>query len=168
MKEIWEWGKAILLALGLAILLRTFVFSTSIVEGPSMFPTLENGEWVIYNKAIYFFKDPERGDIVIIRRPDKNYVKRVIGMPNETVEIKDHVLYINGKKHDQPYLTSESIMGTDDYGPVTVPEDSYLVMGDNRSISKDSRNGLGFIKESEIEGRTELVIFPFQEFELTR
>ncbi|MBO8155469.1 MAG: signal peptidase I [Bacillaceae bacterium] len=168
MKEILEWGKAILFALGLAIVLRTFVMSTSIVDGPSMYPTLENGEWVIYNKAIYYFTEPDRGDIVIIKRPDKNYVKRIIGMPNETVEVRDHVLYINGKKQDQPYLTRDALMGTNNFEPVTVPEDSYFVMGDNRSISKDSRNGLGFIKKSEIEGRTELVIFPFQEFELTR
>ncbi|MBB6454837.1 signal peptidase I [Salirhabdus euzebyi] len=167
-KEIWEWGKAILIAIGLAFIIRTFGFATSVVEGASMYPALENGERVIFNKAIYLFSEPDRGDIVIIQRPIKNYVKRVIGLPNDTIEVKDRVLYINGVKHDQPYLDSDAIRGTGDFGPIQVPDGRYFVMGDNRSISKDSRNGLGFIKDEEIIGRSELIVFPFDEFSLTR
>ncbi|WP_102027525.1 signal peptidase I [Salirhabdus sp. Marseille-P4669] len=167
-KEILEWGKAILIAIGLAFLIRSFVFATSVVEGASMYPTLENGERVIFNKAIYYFSEPDRGDIVIIQRPTKNYVKRVIGLPNDKVEVKDHVLYINDKKQDQDYLDSEAIEGTVDFGPVVVPKGQYFVMGDNRSISKDSRNGLGFILEDEIIGRSELIIYPFDNISLTR
>ncbi|MRG85592.1 signal peptidase I [Salinibacillus xinjiangensis] len=167
-KEIWEWGKAILIAIGLAFIIRSFVFATSVVEGASMYPTLENGERVIFNKAIYYLSEPDRGDIVIIQRPTKNYVKRVVGLPNDVIEVKDHTLYINDKKKDQIYLDEEAINGTGDFGPITVPSDSYFVMGDNRSISKDSRNGLGFIEEDEIIGRSELIIYPFGEFSLTR
>jgi signal peptidase I len=167
-KEIWEWGKAIIIAIILAFFIRSFVFATSVVEGASMYPTLENGERVIFNKAIYFLSEPDRGDIVIIHRPTKNYVKRVIGLPNEVVEVKDNVLYINNEPQKQDFLTSEAIYGTGNFGPVTVPENKYFVMGDNRSISKDSRNGLGFIDEDEIIGRSEVIIYPLSNISLTR
>ncbi|MBM7552973.1 signal peptidase I [Thalassobacillus pellis] len=167
-KEWMEWIKAIIIAVLLAFILRTFFFSTSIVEGVSMDPTLENGERVMFNKIIYYVDEPSYGDIVIINRPVRSYVKRVIGMPGDVVEIRDHKLYINGKQKDQSYLEKTAKQSTYDYGPIKVPEDHYFVMGDNRSISKDSRNGLGFIKESEIIGRTELVVYPFNEWGLTR
>ncbi|SDJ18573.1 signal peptidase I [Salimicrobium halophilum] len=168
-KNEWlEWIKAILIALVLAFLLRNFFFATSIVEGASMDPTLENGERVVFNKIVYHLDEPDRNDIVIIERPAKNYVKRVIGEPGDQVEVKNHELYINGEKQAQDYLDNQSIQATRDYGPVEVPEDHYFVMGDNRAVSKDSRNGLGLIKESEIVGRTELVIFPFEEMGRTQ
>ncbi|SET92905.1 signal peptidase I [Salinibacillus kushneri] len=167
-KEIWEWGKAIIIAIILAFFIRSFIFATSIVEGASMYPTLENGERVVFNKAIYFVSEPDRGDIVIIQKPTKNYVKRVIGLPNDVIEVKNHSLYINGEKQTQTYLDEDAIQSTSDFEPITVPEGQYFVMGDNRSISKDSRNGLGLIKENEIIGRSELIIYPFNEFSLTR
>ncbi|GAA0494290.1 signal peptidase I [Salinibacillus aidingensis] len=167
-KEIWEWTKAIIIAIILAFIIRSFIFATSVVEGASMHPTLENGERVVFNKAIYYLSEPDRGDIVIIQRPSKNYVKRVIGLPNDVVEVKNHSLYINSQKQTQSYLDDEAIKSTSDFGPITVPEGEYFVMGDNRSISKDSRNGLGLIKEDEIIGRSELIIYPFDEFSLTR
>ncbi|MFD1017975.1 signal peptidase I [Thalassobacillus hwangdonensis] len=168
-KNEWlEWLKAIVIAIVLAFTLRTFFFATSIVEGASMDPTLESGERVMFNKIIYYLDEPERGEIVIIDRPLKSYVKRIIGLPNETVEIRDHELYINGKKQKQSYLKDQAIQETMDYGPVKVPEGHYFVMGDNRGISKDSRNGLGYIKENEIIGRTELIIYPLDKWGLTR
>lgn len=167
-KEWVEWGKAILIAIILAFLLRTFIFATSIVEGDSMDPTLQDGERVIFNKLIYLVDEPDRGDIVIIHRPEKNYVKRVIGLPGETIEIRNHQLYINNELYDQTFLTEDAINHTGNYGPITVPRGRYFVMGDNRSISKDSRNGLGFIMEDEIIGRSEFVFFPFSEIAKTR
>ncbi|WP_423784975.1 signal peptidase I [Halobacillus litoralis] len=167
-KSEWlEWLKAIAVAITLAFILRTFFFATSIVEGASMDPTLQNGERVMFNKIIYYIDEPERGDIVIIERPVKSYVKRIIGLPGDTVEIRDHELYVNGEKETQEYLSEDAASATRDYGPVDVPDGKYFVMGDNRSISKDSRNGLGFIEEDEIIGRTELVIYPFNEWGLT-
>nr|WP_223805878.1 signal peptidase I [Ornithinibacillus gellani] len=168
-KNEWlEWAKAITIAILLAFLLRTFVFATSVVEGESMEPTLENGERVIFNKLIYFVKDPSRGDIVIIQRPFKNYVKRVIGLPGETIEIKNHNLYIDGKRMEQSFITEEAKLHTGSFGPITIPEDSYFVMGDHRAISKDSRNGLGFIDEKDIIGRSEIIIYPFSQWSITR
>jgi signal peptidase I len=133
-----------------------------------MEPTLENGQRVIFNKAIYFFSDPDYGDIVIIHRPTKNYVKRVVGLPGDTVEIRNNVLYINNEVHEEDYLEQEAINATGDYGPITLADDEYFVMGDNREISKDSRNGLGIIKEDEIIGRSELIIYPFDNISFTR
>lgn len=164
-KNEWlEWGKAIFIAILLAFLLRTFVFATSIVEGESMVPTLENGERVIFNKLVYFLDEPERGDVVIIQRPLKNYVKRVIGLPGETVKFREHQLYINGEKYGESFINEEALNHTGNFGPIEVPENKYFVMGDNRAISKDSRNGLGFISEDDIIGRSELVVYPFDEW----
>src|SRR5690625_7047816 len=92
-KNEWlEWIKAILVALILVLILRTFVFSASVVEGESMSPTLEHGNKIIFNKFVYLIGDPERNDVVIIQRPLKNYVKRVIGLPGEVIEIRNHIL----------------------------------------------------------------------------
>lgn len=168
-KNEWlEWAKAIVIAILIALFLRTFIFATSIVEGESMDPTLEDGERVIFNKIVYLLDEPDRGDIVIIKRPFKNYVKRVIALPGETIEINGSELYINGEKYQQTFLNEEAEERTGNFGPIQVPEDSYFVMGDNRAISKDSRNGLGFIKEDEIIGKSEFVIFPFDELSKTR
>ena len=166
--EWFEWMKAIIIAIIVALFIRSFIFATSIVEGESMDPTLEVGERVIFNKIIYFIDNPERGDIVIIQRPNKNYVKRIIGLPGETIEVKSGELFINNEKFSQTFLSEEAERQTGTFGPITVPKDSYFVMGDNRAISKDSRNGLGFILEGEIIGKSEVVIYPFSEWARTR
>lgn len=166
--EWLEWGKAIVIAVLLAFLLRTFVFATSIVEGESMHPALEDGERIVFNKLIYIISEPDRGDIIIIQHPQKNYVKRIIGLPNETIEMKDHHLFIDGIKQENSYVDEYESLLTGNFGPIKVPEDSYFVMGDNRAISKDSRNGLGFINRSDIIGRSEFIIYPFNEWKITR
>lgn len=163
-----EWGKAIIIAVLLALFLRTFIFSTSIVEGESMAPTLDNGDRIVFNKVVYMIGEPKRGDIVIIKRPLKNYVKRVIALPGETIEIRDQELYINNELYEQTFITEESKNRTGNFGPIDVPVDSYFVMGDNRAISKDSRNGLGFIEGENIIGKSEIIIYPFNEWSLTR
>lgn len=167
-KNEWlEWGKSILLALLIAYFLHTFIFATSIVEGESMAPTLEDGERVLFNKIVYLVDKPERGDIVIIQRQNKNYVKRVIGLPGETIEINGSNLYIDGEKYTQPFLSEEVLMNTGRLGSIDIPEGRYFVMGDNRGISKDSRNGLGFIQGENIIGKSEFVIYPFDEWTRT-
>jgi len=165
--EWFEWGKSILVAIIVVFLLNTFVFATSIVDGDSMDPTLENGERVIFNKLIYLVGDPSHGDIIIIQRPHKNYVKRVIALPGETVEVINHVLYIDGEKANS-FVSEEASLHTGNFGPIEVPEDSYFVMGDNRAISKDSRNGLGFIDRDDIIGKSELIVYPFSDWGVTR
>ena len=132
-----------------------------------MEPTLEDGERLIFNKIVYILDEPERGDVVIIQQTNKNYVKRVIALPGETIEIRNSELYIDGEKYIQSFLSKEASMNTGNFGPIVVPEDSYFVMGDNRAISKDSRNGLGYIQQDEIIGRSEVIIYPFSEWERT-
>src|SRR5690625_7181683 len=88
--EWLDWVKAIIIAILLAFLLRTFVFATSVVEGESMYPALEDGEKIIFNKLIYMISDPERGDIVIIQHPQKKYMKRIVSLQNQTIEIDDN------------------------------------------------------------------------------
>ncbi|WP_249869940.1 signal peptidase I [Oceanobacillus saliphilus] len=166
--EWFEWTKAIIIAVLIAVFLRTFIFATSIVEGESMDPTLKHGERVIFNKIIYILDQPDRGDVVIIQRPTKNYVKRVIGLPGETIQLNGNDLIINGEEYIQTFLTEDAMYKTGKFGPIQIPDDSYFVMGDNRLISKDSRNGLGFIHEDEIIGRSELIIYPFSEWSLTK
>src|SRR5699024_4408064 len=115
--EWYGWLKIIIIAIIIAFIVRTFIFSTSIVDGNSMYPALEDGERVIVNKASYLISDPDRGDIVIIQHPEKNYVKRVIGLPNETIEMKDYTLYIDGKAQPSSFVSRDVEILTGDFGP---------------------------------------------------
>lgn len=167
-KNKWiQWLKAMVLAIVIALFVQNFIFATSIVEGDSMEPTLEDGERLIFNKIVYFIDEPKRGDIIIIQQPNKNYVKRIIALPGEIIEIRNSELYINGERYIETFLSEEVRGKTGEYGPIRVPQNSYFVMGDNRAISKDSRNGLGYIHRDEIIGKSELIIYPFTEWERT-
>lgn len=107
-KELKEWAKAIAIAIILAYLIRTFLFAPFIVDGTSMMPTLENGERLIVNELQYRFGQPKRGDIIVFRySEEQDYIKRVIALPGEVVEVKNDQLYINGQKVEEPYLNEE-------------------------------------------------------------
>jgi signal peptidase I len=165
-KELISWIKSLMLALILALFLRTYLFSPYIVEGASMEPTLHNQEKIFVNK-FGTSNDLERGDIVIIKGRSENYVKRVIGFPGEKIEMKNDELYINDEIIRESYLIanlhSANKSGsklTGDFGPLVVPNGHLFVMGDNRLHSMDSRNGLGYIKKSSIVGKSEIVFLP--------
>lgn len=170
-KELISWGKSLIFAVGIAFVVRTFLFAPYIVEGSSMEPTLHNQEKVFVSKA----GDFSRGDIIIIKGTEKNYVKRVIGFPGDRVEMSNDQLFINGELVKEAYL-SENLKAaqqlgsklTGDFGPITVPKGHYFVMGDNRLRSMDSRNGLGFIKENQIVGTGELIFFPLTEIRMVK
>ncbi len=166
------WYVILIIAL---VLLRLYIFTPVTVSGESMIPTLVDGERNIALKV----GDVKRFDIVSLIAPDdpsKNYVKRVIGMPGDTVEYKDDVLYINGKKYDEPYLEEKKAelkdirpdeVLTSDFslesvlGQKTVPANTYFVMGDNRQNSKDSRfQEVGFIPKENIIGRSKVAFWP--------
>lgn len=170
-KEVFSWIKSILIALGIVVVVRTFFFAPYIVEGSSMEPTLYNQEKMFVNKSAQI----ERGDIVIIKGPVKNYVKRIIGLPGDEIEMKNDKLKINGKMVNEPYLSQNLIEArqrdsrlTGDFGPIVVPKNHYFVMGDNRLYSRDSRNGLGFINADTIVGESEFVFFPFKEIRIVK
>lgn len=165
--EFWEWIKALLIAIVLAVLIRTFLFAPFLVDGQSMVPNLADNERLIVNKLVYFLREPERGEILVFHAThEKDYIKRVIGLPGETIEVKDDALFINGKKHDEPYLSEikadyhgNGMSYTVDFGPVEVPQGHIFVLGDNRPNSEDSRE-LGPIPLEMVVGRGELVFWP--------
>lgn len=145
------------------LLFRTYLFSPIRVTGNSMVPTLKNGNIMILNKIGYKINGLKRFDIVVINYEGEKIIKRVIGLPGEYVEYKDDKLYINGSLVEEDYERKS----TDDFNlgmldEETIPEDKYLVLGDNRPISKDSRI-IGLIDKKDIQGYTSIVVFPFKE-----
>lgn len=168
----FDWLKAFVIALILALIIRSFFFSPIIVDGPSMQPTLYDRDQMIVNKFIYHFKDPERFDIVIFHASeDKDFIKRVIGLPGEHVMVKDNVLYIDGEEVEQPFLEGHDIV-TNDFtlemlpgGHEVIPEGYVLVLGDNRSNSTDSRS-LGLVKIDQIVGKTNLIYWPLHRIQI--
>lgn len=153
-------------AFALAIVLNTFVFQLIEVSKTSMVPTLQDGEVVFLNKTAYWFGDPKSGDIVVFSRKESgktvNYVKRVIGVPGDIIEIKGGKVYRNGHTLDEPYLAVTT------YGDIycEVPEGKYFVMGDNRNVSLDSKdNEFGLMLDSEIVGKIAFKVRPFGKIE---
>lgn len=143
------------------LFIKSFIVAPIKVNGESMYPTLEEKDIMILNKTAYYFNDPKRFDIVVVDIKDEYLIKRVIGLPGEHIEYIDNTLYVNGKKVAENFKHGK----TDDFnieelGRDTVPENSYLVMGDNRENSLDSRE-LGFMKEEQLLGRTSLIVLPF-------
>ncbi|HJV47230.1 MAG TPA: signal peptidase I [Bacillota bacterium] len=168
--ELWEWSKALIIAIGLAYFIRSFLFAPYVVDGHSMETTLHDQERVFVNKLVYLVSGPKRGDIIVFHATkEKDFVKRVIGLPGDKVQVKDDLLYINDQKVDEPYIETEKQqfekqgkMFTGDFGPVEVPQGKIFVMGDNRQNSLDSRfeKQLGPVDESQIVGRSEFVFWP--------
>ena len=137
--EIFSWIKVIVSAIIIALFVDFVIIANAVVPTGSMESTIPAGSRIMGLSLYYNFKDPERGDIVIFKYPDDekvDYLKRIIGLPGETVEIASGKVYIDGELLDEPYLDEEP---TGDFGPYQVPEDSYFMLGDNRAVSKDSR-----------------------------
>ncbi|MGC9072538.1 MAG: signal peptidase I [Caldisericum sp.] len=162
-KELRSWIILILIAFLISFLLRTYVIQPFRVQMTSMVATLEPGDLVLVEKVTYRFSKPHRGDVVVFippNSPNDRYIKRVIGLPGETISIKNGTVYIDHKPLHEPYLNSPMR----DMEPVKVPSDSVFVMGDNRSVSLDSRY-FGPIKISSIIGRAILVYWPINHFQ---
>lgn len=143
----------------------TFVGQRTKVNGDSMEPTLQSGDNLLMDKLTYRFRDPERFEVIIFpcpTKPEEYYIKRIIGLPGETVQIMDGEVYINGKKLEEDIY---GIAAIDEEGiakePITLGEDEYFVLGDNRPISNDSRyEAVGPIHRDAIEGRALVRIYP--------
>lgn len=172
--ELLEWTKAFLIALAIAVIIRYFLFVPIVVDGESMMPTLHNGDKMIVNKL----DKPDRFDIVVFHATEtKDYIKRVIGLPGDYIEYKDDQLFINGEKYDEPYLdeyksalssgtlTGDFTLKEIDPTLDVIPEGKYLVLGDNRRLSSDSR-AIGLIDEEDIIGTTKVVFWPLNKIRI--
>ncbi len=157
-----EYAEAFVIAVVLALFIRTFVVQAFKIPSGSMLGTLQIGDHILVNKFIYCFSDPERGDIIVFKypeNPERDFIKRVIGLPGESIEIKNQVVYINGKPLEESYIchtqkVAEGAYSTprDNFGPLKISPHKYFMMGDNRDSSMDSRYW-GMLKEDMIRGK---------------
>lgn len=168
---IYQWGVTIALAVGVAALILTFVGERTRVSGYSMEPYLHDGDQVILDKLTYRFRDPKRYEIVVFPGPGEEtrfFVKRIIGLPGETIQIARGVVYVNGKKvkdYSKDHVTERGEMTN----PIHLKEDEYFVLGDNRNNSEDSRyKAVGAVKRSELRGRILFRIFPLSDAGILR
>ncbi len=174
-----EYAEAIIIAVLLALFIRTFVIQAFKIPSGSMLPTLQIGDHLLVNKFIYGIKvpftgqllipikDPQHGDVVVFRFPEDrkiDYIKRVIGVPGDKIEIRDKSLVINGKKIEDAHAHFSSVASVpagispkDNFGPITVPEGKLFVMGDNRDNSYDSRFW-GYVENKDVLGKA-LIIY---------
>lgn len=174
--EVLEWIKALIIAILLAIVIRYFLFAPIVVDGSSMMPTLSDQDRMIVNKFAYTIGEPERFDIIVFHAPEnKDYIKRVIGLPGDEIEYKNDTLYVNGEPYDEPYLEEFKKLVLDgpltepftleeipSIGQKTVPEGHLFVMGDNRRSSKDSRH-IGTVELDKVLGKTSFVYWPIED-----
>jgi len=170
-KEILSWILTLGSAVVIALLIRSFLFEPIRVDGQSMCDTLQNNEIMLVTKPEYLFGQPQDGDVIICKYPGRteNFVKRLMGVPGDTIEIKNNVVYRNGTALDEAYLTPSRNDDGFDMDPITLGADQYFVMGDNRDNSHDSRNYYGYGKpatltRSQIIGHVRCVVFPFDKF----
>lgn len=158
MRVIREMLITLTLALAMFLVLQLTIQS-SVVVGSSMQPNLQDGQRLVVSKAAYFLSTPQRGDVVIFRSPGNTrteFIKRVIGLPGDTVAVQDGTVLVNGKALDEPYIASQPRYTLN---PQTVPDDSYFVLGDNRNNSNDSHMGWTVPRQN-IVGKGWLSIWP--------
>ena len=162
-KELWEYIKMIIFVLIFVLVVNNFLIINAKIPSPSMENTIMTGDRIFGNRLAYVLGDPQRFDIVIFRYPDDEsqlFIKRIIGLPGETVEIRNGSIYINGSEEPlEDVETKEPMEGS--FGPYTVPEDCYFVMGDNRNNSRDSRYWEHtFVTRDEILGKAVFRYWP--------
>lgn len=171
--DIKEWIKSISIAILIAVFIKTFIFNITYVKGESMYPTLEEGDRLILKKyeAVLKTEEYERGDIIVFKSPiendDRYFIKRVIALQGDRVNIFDGQLHVNDRKVEESYIEKNSFTNPLIYGKdYTVLEDELFVIGDNRlpGKSNDSR-GFGPVKLEDIEGKVLLRILPFNKFD---
>jgi signal peptidase I len=155
-----------IIALTLLIFLAIhFTIQNYQIDGPSMQNTLHTGQYVLVNKVAYLFHAPERGDIIILQEPDqpgRDLIKRVIGLPGDTIKLDGTNVWVNGTELNEPYITQKSNPGAN---TLTVPANEYFVMGDNRPVSEDSRY-FGFVPKDYVVGKAILVDWPLKQWQM--
>lgn len=162
-----EIAEIVLISLIIVIPIRYFIVQPYIVKGSSMEPNFHNGNYIIVDEISYHFKEPERGDVVVFKFPQTgdDFIKRIIGLPKETVQIKDGKIFISNSQNSQGFILNEPYL-KNDYTigniKITLGEKEYFVLGDNRSASYDSRKW-GSLEEKQIIGRALLRLYPFNQ-----
>lgn len=159
--------QTVLLATSVFLVIYLFLFRPFEVSGESMFPTFKNSEFILTNLITLRFNDPKRGDVIVFQAPvdhDKDYIKRVIGIAGDTVMVQDGYVYINGAQLDESVYLSNDVRTSAgaflrEGQPVTIPAGDFIVMGDNRPHSSDSREW-GFLKTNELIGKSFFVYWP--------
>jgi len=165
---IWEIAKIVIIALLIVIPIRYFIFQPFFVKGQSMEPTFENGDYLIIDEISYRFRLPERGEVIVFKYPldtSKRFIKRVIGLPGETVSITDGkvaVTTVDGKQIalDETYIPAD--LKAPDMAPSTLGENEYFVLGDNRPYSSDSQDW-GQLPQTDIIGKVEFRLWPLND-----
>lgn len=185
-KELIEWIKAIVFAVVLVFLIKTFLYTPFLVVGESMQPNFQDGERVVVNVFNYRFNEPKFGDVVVIDIPEegRRFIKRIIGVPGDKIALQGDQLFINDQLVEEPYLKeaiAQSVAKGETYNGVgdwfdfpntrvqenVVPEGYYFVLGDNRPDSTDSR-AIGFRQKDDIIGRVDLIMWPLNKISLVR
>ncbi|MBI2590213.1 signal peptidase I [Candidatus Berkelbacteria bacterium] len=175
-ESAYETLRTIVLVLLAAFLVRSFIAQPFVVQGRSMEPTFHHQDYLVVDKITYRLKNPRRGDIIVFKSPEEptqNYIKRIIGLPGETVIVKNETITINGQTLNEPYIETITAQDKLTRSPSTflmeqtLNENEYFVMGDNRDHSSDSRRW-GPLPEQNILGRAMVTVLPFSDFELLK
>jgi signal peptidase I len=164
-EELRSWARDLLVAVGMAAIIIIFLYQPVKVEGTSMVPLLTDQERIFVNKFVYRFAPIQRGDVVVFWYPldhTKSFIKRVVGLPGETVEIRDGRLYVDGALLAEQFVPRE-YLDASTFGPQRVPPDHFFVMGDHRSSSNDSRV-FGSVPRDAIYGKAVFAYWPFDRF----
>lgn len=162
-----QYLEAVGVAAILAALVIAFVAQSFLVEGASMRPSLTDGERVLVDKITYRFREPMRGEVVVFRYPkdvSRKFIKRIIGIPGDVVEVRAWTVYLNGEPLHEEYILGPTYH---DFGPVVVPPGTLFVLGDNRNQSEDSRDPtVGFVPHTLLVGRAILTYWPLDQIGL--
>ncbi len=172
LREALGWVLYILLIIGITYLIITYIGQRTKVDGHSMEPTLSDGDNLIVDKLSYRFRDPERYDIIVFPykyQENTYYIKRIIGLPGETVQVKNGEVYINGELLGETYGAESMTNSGIAEEPITLGENEYFVLGDNRNHSSDSRDpSVGILTRDDLIGRAWVRIFPFNKIGVIR
>lgn len=166
LKLVIEIFEIVIIAFALSWLIRTFALEARVIPTGSMLPTIQLQDRIIVDKFFFkYFDDFERGDIIVFHPPSSahssdDYIKRLIGLPGDTIEVLDHQTYVNGEPLAEPYVVEPQVKNIE---PLVVPEGSVFVMGDNRNSSADSREW-GFLPIENISGMTLFRYWPIKQF----
>lgn len=167
-----DWLISIIVAVALAFCIRTFIFEPYMVQGSSMYPTLVNNERLIVDKLSYFITDPKKGEIIVFRYPkdqSRDFIKRVIAVGGDTIEMRDGKVFVNGVMLEENYIYKDDPKGSNmsNYKKTVVPEDHIFVLGDNRNNSEDSRFAdVDFVPLDLVKGRALFAFWPLDQIRM--